>query len=243
MQSMPSKNNWFDIYSLSEKAITIEFGGNISEDLLQKITSFNQLVHQYPFAGFCTTVPAYTTLSIFFDPIKVSQSELFGATCFEKVSNYVNELKNKEGNTIVLIANKITIPVCYDDIFGPDIQEVASLNRLTIEEVIHLHSSALYKVYMIGFIPGFAYLGGMDAQLNTPRKATPRKAVPSGAVGIAGQQTGIYPLETPGGWQIIGQTPLKLFDANRMQPSLLKAGDQVVFKSIDLQEFRHLSNN
>jgi inhibitor of KinA len=187
-------------------------------------------------------VPAYTTLSIFFDPVKVIQlQELPGKDCFEKVSGYLLSLEKKLKNTPAVQRDVITIPVCYGGDLGPDINEVAALHNLTADEVISLHSSAEYKVYMIGFVPGFAYLGGLNDLLATPRKATPRSAVPAGAVGIAGKQTGVYPLKTPGGWQIIGQTPVKVFDANRPQPSFLKAGDRVVFKPIDMPGFNLLS--
>ncbi len=242
MQASSQADHQLKIYSLSEQGVTIEFGQAISEDLLQLITNFHQLVNQNPFPGFYTAVPAYTTLSVFFDPVKVIQSrELPGEDCFEKVSGYILRLKATLKNTLASQGNTITIPVCYGGKFGPDIDEVASIHNLAVDEVIRLHSSAEYKVYMIGFVPGFAYMGGLNDLLATPRKATPRSAVPAGAVGIAGKQTGVYPLKTPGGWQIIGQTPVKMFDATRPQPSLLKAGDRVVFKSIDLPEFNLLA--
>jgi inhibitor of KinA len=233
----------FNVYALSEQAITIEFGLDINEDTLQKVTAFNQLITQNPFPGFYTTVPAYTTLTIFFDPLQVIQSDLPGTDCFDKVSAYLTGLKNNRQEILITQSETITIPVCYGGLFGPDIEEVAIHIKLTPQEVISLHSKAIYKVYMIGFVPGFAYLGGMDEALATPRKATPRQAIPVGSVGIAGMQTGVYPLETPGGWQIIGRTPLKMFNANRPQPSLLKAGDRVIFKPIDKPEFDHLANN
>ena len=232
----------FKIYPLSEQAITIEFGEEISEDLLQQVSSFDQLVKQYPFNGFISTVPAYATLTIYFDPLLVIQSSLRGSNCLEKVSAYLKNLTEKKRALVKFDSNIVYIPVCYDEVFGLDLAEVANYHKLSIENVIALHSSAIYKVYMIGFVPGFAYLGGMDDQLTTPRKVTPRKLVPKGAVGIAGNQTGIYPLATPGGWQIIGSTPLMLFNAHRTQPSLLKVGDQVVFKQISLTEFSHLAD-
>ncbi len=242
MQTTSQVIHQLKIYSLSEQAVTIEFGQAISEDLLQLITNFNHLINQSPFPGFYAAIPAYTTLSVFFDPVKLIQSqELPGKDCFEKVSGYLLSLKEKLKNTAGAQNDVVTIPVCYGGTFGPDMNEVASLHNLTVSEVIQLHSSAEYKVYMIGFVPGFAYLGGLTDVLATPRKAAPRSAVPAGAVGIAGRQTGVYPLQTPGGWQIIGQTPVKLFDAARSQPSFLKAGDRVVFKSIDMDEFNLLA--
>lgn len=228
----------FMIYYLSEQAITVEFGQEIGKDALKRLNRLNNLIHQNPFPGFRTTVPAYTTLSVFFDPVQTIKNLGFpGGDCFEKVSAYLKQLKNETGDKEINVVKTVSIPVCYGGTFGPDLEEVAKRNNLTVKEVITLHSAAVYEVYMIGFVPGFAYLGGMPELLSTPRKLSPRKAVPVGSVGIAGKQTGIYPLETPGGWQIIGQTPLTLFNAEKAEPALLKSGDRVIFKPIDQQEF------
>lgn len=230
------------IYFLSERAITVEFGNEISEHLLHTINSFAKLVNKHSFPGMYNVVTAYTTLSIFFDPIIVIKSHMPGIDCFEKVSGYIRELTNSLSTSAPPISDIITIPVCYDNNeYGPDLQEVAKLNNLTVTDIIQVHTSAIYKVYMIGFVPGFAYMGGMPEILATPRRVIPRKSVPAGSVGIAGKQTGVYPLNTPGGWQIIGRTPVVLFDVNREQPSLLKAGDRVIFKSIDHIEFEKYS--
>lgn len=230
----------FEIYSLSEQAVTLSFGKEISEVIAQQIRSFNHILHQNPFKGFKTTVPAYATLTVFFDPIIVFSSDLEGISIFEKVSTFLNKLKTFKIDLSNYKGETITIPVYYGGDFGPDLDEVSLHTKLSKEEIIKIHSSVTYKVYMIGFVPGFPYLGGMDNRLTTPRKTHPRAIVPAGAVGIAGEQTGVYPLDTPGGWQIIGQTPAILFDAKREQPSLLKAGDEVVFKPITLKEFDHL---
>ncbi|OKS85643.1 5-oxoprolinase subunit PxpB [Mucilaginibacter polytrichastri] len=238
MQPLTDIKLGFSIYYLSENAVTLEFGHEISEDLLQQISSFNQLINHHPFTGFETAVPAYGTLSIFYDPIQVIRAtDLPGIDCFDKVSAYLYQLNNQPAQIHNVPYNLITIPTCYGGIYGEDLEEVAALHNLSADKVIDLHSSTIYKVYMIGFVPGFAYLGGMSAQLATPRKPSPRKVIPKGSVGIAGEQTGIYPLQTPGGWQLIGRTPLTLFDATRTQPALLKAGDQVVFKPIDHHQF------
>lgn len=242
MKSLFPANPKLPVYSLSEQAVTIEFGREIDQETLERITGFDQLLSQNPFPGFVTSVPAYTTLSVFFDPVRVIQpDELPGRDCFEKVSGYLSQLYEKRGNTNAAPGDIVTIPVCYDPELGPDIVEVAEIHNLTIDAVIQLHSAAEYRVHMIGFMPGFAYLGGMSEALSTPRKSTPRKAVPAGAVGIAGKQTGIYPLQTPGGWQLIGQTPVKLFDVTRTQPSLLNAGDRVIFKPVSRLEFDNLA--
>jgi inhibitor of KinA len=230
------------IYPISEKAVTIAFGDSISEALMHSINKFDQLIQEQPFPGLQTTVPAYCTLSVFFDPLQVLKSKLPGKTCREKVSHYLEQLNETETTTIRYESHLITIPVCYGGEMGPDLEDVAALNNLTTEEVINVHSSVTYLVHMIGFVPGFAYLGGMPETIAAPRKATPRSAIPAGSVGIAGMQTGVYPLQTPGGWQLIGQTPVKMFDPARPVPALLKAGDRVQFKSIAMDEFRHLQN-
>ena len=229
------------IYQISENAVTIEFGHVIDEALMQRITRFNELINKVPFAGMRGTVPAYTTLSILYDPMQViNNTGLTGKTCYQKVSGYLQNLKEDDKPSLASADNPISIPVCYGGDFGPDLGYVADFHHMTINEVIRLHTSAIYQVYMIGFIPGFAYLGGLSDELETPRKESPRKAVPAGAVGIAGKQTGIYPLETPGGWQLIGRTPLKLFDADREQPSLLKASNLVKFDPISQDDFETL---
>lgn len=225
------------IYGLSEKSVTITFGTEIDHNLLDQIADFNQLLLQNPFPGLITTVPAYTTLTVFYDPLTVMLSDLPGERGFEKVSAYLNKIAEIKTEKSLPTANHLVIPVCYGGDFGQDLSVVARHNNLTESEVIDRHTAGHYTIFMIGFVPGFAYMGGMDNRLATPRKEVPAAKILSGSVGIAGNQTGIYPLETPGGWQIIGRTPLKMFDVNRAQPSLLKGGDRVTFKAIDENEF------
>jgi len=225
------------VYALSEKAVTVVFGNQISETLWRLVSSFNRLLKQNPFSGLITTVPAYSTLTVFFDPLKVALTDLPGKSCYEKVAGYLKKMSHSEPDLTVQVGNQVVIPVCYGGNFGPDILTVAQNNGLTETEVIALHSSAVYSVYMMGFIPGFAYMGGMPPGLSTPRKEVPRAAIPAGSVGIAGLQTGIYPIEIPGGWQIIGRTPLQLFNADRESPALLKGGDSITFKAITTEEF------
>jgi inhibitor of KinA len=237
MQTLRERYPDLAIYSLSEKAITLQFGNTISAALLTQVTTVNLLVHQQPFPGFISTVPAYSTLTIYFDPLQVFKSNLDGLRCFQKVENYILSLSVPAHHTENYSESLIKIPVCYGSEFGLDLNSLAALHNLSPEAVIKLHSEVTYTVYMIGFVPGFAYLGGLNQSLASPRKAVPRAAVPAGSVGIAGEQTGIYPLQTPGGWQIIGRTPLVMFDANRAQPSLLKAGDLVRFEPITTNQF------
>ena len=239
---MASITKDFTIYPISEKAISIEFGNQIDEEIRQKISHLNQCILKEPFFGFLNTVPAYTTLTIFFEPLELQKNaSLQGSTCLEKITFYLSRMKDELKNQFKKDSKIISIPVCYEDTFGLDLEELSNLHQLDKEKIIELHSEAIYSVYMIGFVPGFPYLGGLNEILNSSRKANPRKAIPAGSVGIAGMQTGIYPLETPGGWQIIGRTPLKLFDALRPRPSLLKAGDRIKFEPITKSEFERIA--
>lgn len=228
-----------EIYALNESSLTMVFGNTISEDLAEKVLLFDRAIHAAPFEGFMTTIPAYATLTVCYDP-KIVFNTLPGAESgYEKVARYLSTLTVgtlKQQNN----RRKMAIPVCYGGEFGPDLDLVAAHCNLNREELISIHSAARYMVYMIGFVPGFAYMGGMDKRLATPRKEQPRSNVSAGSVGIAGGQTGIYSLDIPGGWQIIGQTPLRLFDAARPEPSLLKAGDELSFIPVSVKEFYSL---
>lgn len=227
---------------LAENALNVEFEPLINLEINRQVTSLHEIINANPFDGFITSVPAYSTLTIFYEPIIVLNSnQLNGINSFEKVADYVRDLLKTIEDKTNNKARRIEIPVCYGGDFGPDLAEVAELHQLTEDEIINLHSEAVYRVYMIGFVPGFAYLGGLNEKLNTPRKAEPRKKVPAGSVGIGGLQTGIYPFEIPGGWQLIGRTPLMLFDSRQTYPSLLQAGDEVIFKNISASEFSQLS--
>ena len=238
---MPLILNDIHFFQISENAISLEFGDGINDEILNRICSINKCIKQHPFAGLLSTIPAYTTLTLYFDPVGLmNDNSLKGSTTLDKISGYITSLNVETKNNQQTQNKIIQIPVCYDPIFGFDLQELSSFYQLTKEEIIEIHSSAVYTVYMIGFVPGFPYLGGLSEKLTAPRKQNPRAAIPAGSVGIAGQQTGIYPLETPGGWQIIGRTPLKLFDVNRQQPSLLKAGDKLKFEPISLREFEQI---
>jgi inhibitor of KinA len=240
-KTLPTHKADYHLYALSEKVITIQFGDSICKATSDKITQLNKLINEHPFIGLETTLIAYTTLSIFYDPIQLLSSNLKGVTCLEKLSNYIQAQYRAIQSTTNDNANIFEIPVCYHESFGLDLDEVAGHAKLSIEEVIAMHTEATYTVYMIGFLPGFAYMGGLNQQLATPRKQTPRLHVPAGSVGIGGEQTGIYPLTSPGGWQIIGRTPAMMFNLENEQPSLLQPGDKVVFKPIELEEFHDLA--
>ena len=240
---MPLTFNDIHYFQISENAVSLEFGGDIHEETLERIKRLNEHIKEKPFAGLLSTIPAYTTLTIYFNPVALMNDlSLKGSSCLERIIEYINTIKQQEINTEKVDEPIIQIPVCYDTCFGFDLEELTLFYQLKSEEITEMHSSAVYTVYMIGFVPGFPYLGGLSEKLIASRKQNPRAVIPAGSVGIAGQQTGIYPLETPGGWQIIGRTPLKLFDVNRQQPSLLKAGDKIKFEPISLKEFEAIAN-
>lgn len=216
------------IYPLSETALVIEFGDSIDDTVNQQVLDLDKQLQQKTFPGFIETVPAYTTLTIYYQP---------ESSPFDFVKDHVAALLNKVLINATNDQNIISIPVCYDDAFGYDLEFIATTHKRSKEEVIHIHQQGNYKVYMMGFLPGFAYMGPVDDAIAMPRKSTPRGNIEEGSVGIAGKQTGIYPLASPGGWQIIGRTPLCLFDIQKQDPFLFKTGDHVRFYSISKEEF------
>jgi inhibitor of KinA len=214
---------------LSDRSITVDFGAVIDTGINGLVTQLSDYCNKYPFEGYIEAVPAYASLTVFYDVLQVRNAYSETNTAYTFAENYLitalAKLESAEGKD----SNLIEIPVVYQ---GEDLAFVAAHNHLSIEEVIIIHTSATYRVFMMGFLPGFAYLGGMDERIATPRKSTPRTKVPAGSVGIAGKQTGIYPLESPGGWQLIGQTSILLFNMDSPNPTLLKAGDLVRFYEI-----------
>jgi inhibitor of KinA len=232
------------IYPLNERAITIEFGETISEDVHRRVMSLRDEILEKSFAGILDVVTAYTTVTVYFDPDLFSNSMLPGKTPLQKMTEFVSEKAMSIKKIKSRIVNSvITIPVCYHNDFAFDLQWVASHHNTTTEEIVHRHTNMEFTVFMIGFTPGFPYMGILPPDLESPRKQNPRIQVPAGSVGLAGKQTGIYPFATPGGWQIIGRTPLRLFDAESATPSLLKPGDTVKFESISKDQFMTMINN
>ncbi|WP_028784274.1 5-oxoprolinase subunit PxpB [Thalassobacillus devorans] len=229
----------YKIYPLGDQAVIIEFGQTIDEDTHERVKSATNYFEDNPIEWMTEYIPAFTTVAVFYDPLKVIEylGETDSRLPYEMV---VEELDRKlatlkEG--VSEQARVIEIPVCYGGELGPDLSCVAEHNGLTEKQVIEHHTKGDYLVYMIGFAPGFPYIGGMTEKIATPRKEEPRLKIPAGSVGIAGGQTGVYPIETPGGWQLIGRTPLPLFRPEQTNPSLLQAGDKVVFKAITRQEY------
>jgi inhibitor of KinA len=232
------------IYPLNERAITIELGEAISEDVHRRVMSLRDEILDICLAGILDVVTAYTTVTVYFDPDLLRNSMLPGKTPLQKMTQFVSEkaTSTKEGKSSA--ANSvITIPVCYHEDFACDLQWVASHHHTTAEEIVRRHTNEEFTVFMIGFTPGFPYMGILPPELESPRKQNPRIQVPAGSVGLAGKQTGIYPFATPGGWQIIGRTPVRLFDAKSPTPSLLKPGDKVRFESISKDQFMSMTDN
>ena len=213
----------------------VSFGNLIDEAINRRVLLLHEALQQSSFEGFVESVPAYASLAVFYDVPVVRSYALTTAAQF--VKEYLQRAMEQLDAVHIPTPAIIKIPVCYDTIFGPDIHELAAIHQLSIHEVIKLHTAVTYRVYMIGFMPGFAYMGTVDQRIATPRKSQPSIHVPAGSVGIAGAQTGIYPVDSPGGWQIIGRAPVKLFDLHKDTPCLFSPGDQVQFFSIDKNEF------
>ncbi|MDJ1480183.1 5-oxoprolinase subunit PxpB [Cytophagaceae bacterium YF14B1] len=227
----------FQISPLSESAIVLGFGNTIDRTLNTQVLALAEAIQASPFPGFTEVLPAYSSLTVFYDIFAVRKA--FPHTpAYHTVRKILLDYITTDES--VFHSGKdmlVKIPVCYSEVFGWDWKEVYEHTGISREEVIAIHTATIYRVYMMGFLPGFPYLGGMDSRIATPRKSQPRLKVEAGSVGIAGEQTGVYPLDSPGGWQVIGKTPVKLFDPTTNKPVLLKAGDQVQFYEIDEDTF------
>ncbi len=219
----------YKIHSLSEAALTVSFEQVIDEHLNEYIVQLGGEIRKNPCVGLREIVVAYASLTIYYDMTAVYNETNSSPSEFVKkyAENIIENFRhNSQGETK---RNIIEIPVIYD---GQDLGKVCSQIGLFKPELIELHTAPLYRIFMIGFLPGFAYLGGMDKRLAVPRRESPRLKVPAGSVGIAGEQTGIYPLESPGGWQLIGRTEMPLFTPNKKELTILKHGDYVKFIAI-----------
>lgn len=247
----------YECLMLGDSAIVIRLGTDINLSILNRVRQLTAYLENNRFEGFIEIVSAYTTITIYYDSFQVYNHYSEKRTTrkngraswtntllpYDIVLLHIQHLLENFEHTNEVHTNEhrrtIDIPVCYGEDYGPDLEDVAAYHRVSKEEIVHLHTSQIYPVYMIGFAPGFPYLGGLDDQLATPRKSVPRTRIPVGSVGIGGAQTGIYPFETPGGWNLIGRTPLALFRPESDPPSLLKVGDQVRFVSITAKQFQY----
>ncbi len=232
-------NQSYKIYSLGDAAACIDLGNTIDEEINKKVTAIKDWISDNLTEDIKEVFVAFSSVSVYYDPNLISRKNLSNTTAFEYIrqkletafhqSTYNNDDVNKK---------IIRIPVCYSNEFGTDIDFLSHEKNISKEEIIQLHISKIYRVYMIGFLPGFSYLGKLDEKLAIGRKPKP-VTVAAGSVGVAGMQTGIYPLVCPGGWQIIGRTPLKLFDPNGIVPVAITVGDSVQFYEISREEFEN----
>jgi inhibitor of KinA len=224
----------YTILPLGDGALTVSFGNAVDEGINEKVLRLFYQVKATSFPFVLDVVPAYGSLTIYYDVLFLHTKN---KSAFEQMKETVLPFLQEAMGNKKSTGRAITIPVCYAKTFSLDIEGMASQKNLSADEIVQLHTGKNYRVYMIGFLPGFPYMGKVDSRIATPRKNNPRTLVPAGSVGIAGEQTGIYPLASPGGWNIIGRTPLKLFDPNKSDPVLLQPGDNVTFVSITEDEF------
>lgn len=201
-----------------ESCLFVEFADVIDRGANDAVTNLKNYLERQQSVKIKECLPTYRSLSIYFDPLTVSMEKII-----ETAKKAFGETSGREGSRHTVIS----VPVCYGGEYGPDLENVAEHAGIPVDEVIRRHTGNTCHCYMIGFIPGFAYLGGMDESIAMPRLASPRQVIPGGSVGIAGRQTGIYPLDSPGGWQLIGRTPLRLFTPEAERPTLIRAGYSV----------------
>ncbi|HEX6191312.1 MAG TPA: 5-oxoprolinase subunit PxpB [Chitinophagaceae bacterium] len=226
----------YRIFPLGDAALTIDFGNIIDEGINITVLELFDQLKANPLPGQLEAVPAYSSLTIYYNTTELFKMIPPGTGVFEWMSQQARQFLDKPTPPSTREQRTMTVPVCYDEYFAPDISQVAAKNNISVEEVIRLHTGKQFRVYMLGFLPGFSYMGELDEKMSMPRKEQPRM-VSAGSVGIAGRQTGIYPQASPGGWQIIGRTPMKLFDPQQHEPVVLHAGDIVQFIPISKDEF------
>lgn len=224
---------------LGDCAVLIHLGSSIDEATHRRVRAACARLDERPVPGMIEYVPAFASVAVHYDPARVPPA----STGDEHESPYARltamlaaALAGVESEPLPP-PRTVEIPVCYGGDYGPDLDDVARHHGLTPDEVVRIHTAGDYLVYMIGFAPGFAYLGGLSERIATPRRPVPRTVVPPGSVGIGGSQTGVYPIASPGGWQLIGRTPLRLFDPEREPPTVLRTGDRVRFRAIPAAAF------
>jgi inhibitor of KinA len=228
--------NQYKIFPLGDAAITLDMGNLINEALNQKALAMQLWLLNHPFEGMKDCLIAYSSLTVHYNPVIVKKHYNLQTTVFTWVSEYLEQAFEKSIQTVQEVREVIRIPVCYEGGYAPDLTILAQQKQLTEQEVVNIHTATIYNVYMIGFLPGFSYMGEVNERIAVPRKQHPTQVM-AGSVGIAGSQTGIYPLNSPGGWQIVGRTPLRLFDPFVPEPVKLQAGDKVQFYAITKNEF------
>lgn len=221
------------ILTAGDSAILVEFGKKISPEINRRIANTVQLMREQQIEGVVDVIPAFCSLLINYDPRVVS---------YEKMKKRITALLRVNVKGKEQLRRIFEIPVVYGGEYGPDLPYIAEKAGLSPEEVIKIHASQDYLIYMLGFLPGFCYLGGLDERIHTPRLSTPRLKIPAGSVGIGGSQTGIYPLDSPGGWQLMGMTPVRTYDPAREKPILVEAGDYIRFVPVEEEEYLRIKD-
>lgn len=231
----------YKIFPLGDSALTIDFGNVIDPVINEEVISLFHFFNNNPLEDMIEAVPAYSSVTIYYNFIELRKK-------IREVKNVFEWLKLKIEETLKTgiiktgtDENVVRIPVCYHSDFAIDLEKLARTKNISVDDVINIHTAGIYRVYMLGFLPGFSYMGQVNEQISIERKPKPEN-IKAGSVGIAGRQTGIYPLDSPGGWQIIGRTPLKIFDVRLSSPTLLQAGDTVQFYSISKDEFEDIKS-
>jgi len=231
MQCSPA----YSLYHCGDHAFTADLGEQIDVETNRSVIRLFDHIQQAKHPSILDIIPAYSSLTIVYDPLYFvtpnSHPETFFRTIFDAAIQQITKKKDPEP------ASVIRIPVCYHPSLAPDLETLCHQHKIDVDSFIKIHTQQSYRVFMNGFLPGFAYMGTVDDRIATARHAAPRKKVAAGSVGIAGHQTGIYPFESPGGWQLIGRTTVSLFNPDTDNPCLLKPGDEVQFYSIPLENF------
>ena len=226
----------YHMYPCGDHAVTIELGDRVDAAINQKVMALFTFLKTQQLKGIKDIIPAYHTVTIVYDTALLKK-EVQTSTVYEMICEQLEKAVDQFTITSITESRLVRIPVCYDLSLAPDMESLATIHNISIDKLIQLHTGKIYRVYMIGFLPGFTYMGTVDEKIATPRKSIPRTLVPAGSVGIAGEQTGIYPFDSPGGWQLIGQTPIPMFSVDKEEPCYLHPGDEVKFYSISVAEF------
>lgn len=217
-----------EIFPAGDCALVVEFGNRIEEEINDKVHALSAYLKKREVKGIRETLPAFRSLMVFYDP---SETDFF------KLSKIIRHYKPSDERHCKKIKRKLIVPCCYGGEYGPDLNNMSALTGVGQKEIIRIHGETDYKIYMLGFLPGFVYLGGLNEKIAVPRLDTPRIKIPARSVGIGGNQTGVYPISSPGGWQLIGRTPLDFYDPDSASPILCKAGEYIRFVSINETEY------
>lgn len=223
-----------EIFPAGDQALVVEFGKCIDDETNNQVHALSDYLKKRDIKGIRETLPTYRSLMVFYNSPE---------TDFFKLSKIIRDYKPFQDKNYKKVRKKLIVPCCYGGTFGPDLKEMSNILGIAQEEIIRIHEKADYKIYMLGFLPGFVYLGGLDERISIPRLDTPRIKIPARSVGIGGNQTGVYPISSPGGWRLIGRTPLDFYNPKNKNPILCKAGEYIGFVSIKESEYEAIRND